>query len=267
MKMLSTRRGFLASLGLAAAVRGAGMQKIRAGCLSVADTFDNLVLVLREMQGLGYSGFATTLRLLQSQSGQIDEARAQLGPIGLDLIGVRVALPKYGEMGVERGLDEIARLAMAARQFGSRTLTLHSPGLAADGKFAAEALDAKAGFLDQAGKRCIETGVLLAYRTQDAEFQNEAAEITGLVGKTDVHKVYFDLDLGRASRVYPGAIDFFRDHPGRTFAIEAPFGDPEFHTHELSAAVKRTKWISWLIENSAQPSEASRSTVKKAFGV
>jgi sugar phosphate isomerase/epimerase len=257
--MLPTRRGFLAVLGFAAS---AGTPKIRAGCLATPDSFDNLVLTLKEIAGLGYSGYATSLRLLQSQSGQVDEARAQLGPIGLDLIGVRAPLPHYAELGLDRALDEIARLAMAARQFGARTLMAHSPGLAADGKFAPEALDAKAKFLDAAGKRCIETGLLLNYRTQDAEFQNEAAEIAGLLLKTDARLVYFDFGL-----VHPAAIDFFRDHPARTFSLEGQFGDREFPAHELAAAIKHTRWISWLIETSAQPGEAARSGMKKIFGV
>lgn len=267
--MLSTtRRGFLATLGLAtASVAHAGPTKIRAGCLAIADTFDNLVLMLKEAAGLGYTGFSTSLRLLEGQAAQIEDVRTQLGPIGLDLIGVRHALPRLDDLGLERGLEEVGRLGMAARQFGSRTLMVHSPGLAPDGKFAAAALDAKAAFLDQAGKRCLEMGVLLAYRTQDAEFQNEAAEITGLLAKTEVRHVYYDFDLARAIRVYPGAIDFFKDHPSRTFSIEAPFADPEFHSHELAAAIRRVKWISWLIESSAQPGEAARTAMKKTFGV
>ncbi|HEY3738628.1 MAG TPA: hypothetical protein VGL53_02230 [Bryobacteraceae bacterium] len=267
--MLSTtRRGFLATVGLAtASAAHAGITKIRAGCLAVPDTFDNLVLMLKEAAGLGYTGYATNLRLLEGQAGQTDDVRTQLGPIGLDLIGVRHALPRLADLGLERALEETGRLGMAARQFGARTLMLHSNGLAADGKFTPAALDAKAAFLDQAGKRCLEMGVLLAYRTQEAEFQNEAAEITGLLAKTEVRHVYYDLDLGRASRVYPGAIDFFKDHPSRTFSIEAPFADAEFHVHDLAAAIRKEKWISWLIENSAEPGEGTRAVMKKTFGV
>jgi sugar phosphate isomerase/epimerase len=254
-------------VSLARSLRAVVPQHVRPGCLSIADSFEDLLANLHEMQGLGYSGFATNFRILQTQSGQIDEARAQWAPLGLDLIGVRATLPNYVELGSERALEDIARLAMEARQFGARTLMLHSAGLAPDGKFSQEALEAKAKFLDQSGKRCLETGVFLNYRTQEAEFQNAAAEVAGLIAHTDVHNVYFDLDLGRASRVYPGAIDFFREHPGRTFSMEAPFADPDFRVHELLTAIRRTKWISWLIENSAKPGEAARGTMKKVFGV
>ena len=237
-------------------------QRIRAGCLATADSFDALLDVLKQMQGLGYSGFCTTLRLLQTQTGRIEEVRAQLSVPALDLIGVRASLPRYGE-DADRALEEIGRIAMAARQFGARSLIAHSAGLAPDGKFTPEALDAKAKFLDLAAKRCSETGIVFTYRTQDAEFQNDSAELTGLMSKTDVRKVYFSLDLARASKVYPDAVGLFRDHPNRTFAIEAPFGD--YPAHELAAAIRHTKWISWLIE--AAPAERPRAAIKKQFGV
>ena len=269
MKMASldliARRTFLASLGLAASLHAAGSSRIRAGCLVTPDSFDALLTALRDIQRLGYSGYSTTMRVLQTQSGQMEEVRAQLSEIALDLIGVRATLPHYGELGVDRALEEVARLAMAARQFGARTLILHSAGLGADGRFKPEDLDAKAKFFDQSAKRCKETGVIFIYRTQESEFLNDAAEIAGLIGKTDKNTVYYDLDLASASRAHAGAIAFFRDNPSRVFAMEAPFGDPQFKVHELAAAVKHTKWISWLIE--AAPSEASRGVMKKAFGV
>ena len=264
MKMLHTRRTFLASVGCAASLRAASA-RIRAGCLVTADNFDALLVALREMQGLGYSGFCTTMRVLQTQSGRMEEVRAQLSEIALDLIGVRTTLPHYSELGNERALDEVARLAMVARQFGSRTLMLHSAGLAADGKFKPDELDAKAKFFDLAAKRCKETGVIFTYRTQESELQNAAAEIAGLIEKTDKRIVYYDLDVARALRVYPEAIALFRDNPSRTFAMEAPFGDAQFKAHELAAAVRHTKWISWLIDTA--PAEASRGAIKKFFGV
>ena len=117
MKMLHTRRWFLASIGCAASARAAS-GRIRAGCLVTADSFEALLAKLREMQTLGYSGFSTTMRVLQTQSGRMEEVRAQLSEIALDLIGVRATLPHYAELGNERALEEVARLAMAARQFG-----------------------------------------------------------------------------------------------------------------------------------------------------
>ena len=263
--MLHTRRTFLASVGLAAALNAAVNTRIRAACLVTADSFDALVESLREMQTLGYTGFSTTMRLLQSQADRIEEMRAKLSEVALDLVGVRATLPKYSELGNDRALEDLSRMAMAARQFGSRTLLVHSAGLAADGKFKPEELDAKGKFLDLCAKRCKETGVIFTYRTQEAEFQNEAAEISGLMAKTDRNITFYDLDLGHAIRVYPEAITFFRDNPSRTFAMEAPFGDPAFKTHELGAAVKHTHWISWLID--AAPGADSRGVIKKAFGV
>ena len=267
MKMPSTRRTFLASIGLAASLPvNAASTRVRAGCMADADTFENLMLVLREMKGLGYTGFAANLRLLQTQSGRLAEAREQFADIGLDLIGVRTTLPRYNEMENDRAMDELSRIAMAAKQFGARTIMLHSAGLAPDGKFTPEALTAKTKFFNQAAKRCGETGVYFNYRTQDTEFLNEAAEIKALVDHTEKN-VYFDLDLSRATRYYAGAIDFFGEHPDRTFSLEAAFGDPQFRSAHLATAIKRTKWISWLIENSDKPGEVARTSMKKAFGV
>ena len=265
MRMLLTRRAFVGSLGVAASLRAAGNTHVRAGCLVTADSFDALLGSLKEMLALGYTGYSTTLRMMQTQSGRMEEVRAQLSEIGLDLIGVRATLPKYAELGSDRALEDLAREAMAARQFGARTLMLHSTGLAADGKFKPQDIDTKAKFFDLCAKRCKETGVIFVYRTQEAEFQNDAAEITGLLERTDKNITYFDLDLAKAVRVYPEAIAFFRDHPNRTFAMEAGFGEASFKAHDLAAAVKHTKWISWLIDSA--PGAESRGVMKKAFSV
>ena len=263
MEMLFSRRQMLASLGAACAAHGAGNSHVRAGCLLTPESFEPLLDSMKEMQGLGYTGYSTNLRLLQAQYGRVEEARGQLAETGLDLIGVRALLPKHGELGTERALEDLGRQAMAARQFGARTLMVHSAGLAADGKFKPEDLEAKAKFFDECAKRCKEMGVIFVYRTQEAEFQNEAAEVLGLMAKTDYHITYFNLDLGRAVRVYPEAVTVFREHPSRTFAMEASFG--EFKPGELAAAVKHTKWISWMID--AAPGTDSRGIMKKAFGV
>src|SRR4051812_12508953 len=75
MKMLLTRRTLLGSLGFAASsLRGlAASTKIRAGCLVTPEKFEDLLLSLREMKGLGYTGFTTNLRLLQTQTTRVDE--------------------------------------------------------------------------------------------------------------------------------------------------------------------------------------------------
>ena len=265
MRMLHTRRTFLASVGAAAALRAAGNTHVRAGALVAVDSFDALLDSLKEIQALGYGGFVTAMRVMQSQSSRVEEVRAQLSEFGLDLIGVRATLPKYAELGADRALDDFGRVALSARQFGARTVILHSAGLAPDGKFKPEDLDAKAKFFDLCAKRCKEAGVVFVYRTQEAEFQNDAAEITGLIAKTDKNVTYYDWDLARAARAYPDAIGFFRDNPSRTFAMEAPFADASFKAHDLAAAVKHTHWISWLID--AAPGGDSRAVMKKAFGV
>ena len=251
-----SRRTLLASLGAVACLPAANT-RIRAACLLVPDTFDTLLQRLKEMQGLGYTGYSTTMRLMQTQTDRVEEARAKLSDAALDLVGIRATLPK--------SLDDLSRFAMAARQFGARTLILQSPGLAPDGKFKPEELDEKAKFFDLCAKRCKEAGVVFTYRAQEAEFQNDAAEIKGLIAKTDKNLVYYNLDLAKASKAYPEAIAFFRDNPSRTFAMEAAFGDAAFPAHDLAAAVKHTRWISWLID--AAPTAESRGVMKKVFGV
>jgi len=266
MLMSSTRRTFLASVGLAAALPlAAAPTRVRAGCVADAETFDELITLLRKLRDLGYSGFSANLKLLQTQSGHLDEVRGQLSEIGLDLIGVRTLLPRYNEMENDRAMDELSRVAMAAKQFGARSLMMHSGGLAPDGKFTASALAAKIKFFNQAAKRCGETGVYFNYRTQGVEFRNDGAEVKGLIAGTEKN-VYFDFDLDYATRAYPAAVEVFNENPGRTYAMEGQFTEGIFKVHELAAAVKKNKWISWLIESSPTPNEASRSAMKKAFG-
>jgi len=91
--------------------------------------------------------------------------------------------------------------------------------------------------------------------------QADAEDVAGLISRTDKSITYFDIDLAGGAEW----IALFRDNPSRTFAMEAPFGDSAFKVHELGAAVKHTKWISWLID--ASPGGESRGVMKKVFSI
>jgi inosose dehydratase len=256
--MLS-RRDMLRMTAALAAVKGASgaTSHVRAGCQTNAwdldpSRFETLLGALNDIRDMGFAGFETHLRYLQPQMNRQEEARAEIASRELVFIGVHTNLPKYEQLGEERAVDDAGRLAMAAKQFAAKTLILNRTGPVAD-----DISDAKAKFLDAAAKRCREMGVILTYHTL-------AAEAAALVEKTDPKSVYFMLDLDAAG------LDFFKDHPGRVYAVHMQDADP---VRELASAVRRAKWISWLVHEEGEPkqgkagAETSRAAIKKMFGV
>lgn len=282
--MILSRRSLLAGAAGLVSTRLTGAAKApRPGCqangwnLDPAH-FDLLLTAIREMKELGFQGYETNIRFLQPQLGRVAEAKAALDQIGLEFIGAHTGLPKTA--------DEVSKIADQARQFGAHALVVSHGGLSKTGEFTEEALDLKAKLLNEAGRRCTAAGLTLAYHNHQPEFQNHAAEELGLIRKTDPKLVSLLLDIGHAWLADPDAISVFRDHPDRCFGLHVrdfhnresvPLGQGEFPLRELAAAIKKSGWSGWLIDEEERPNMPdkpgkkatgpSRKTMKEVFGV
>lgn len=290
--MMLTRRSLLRGTAavLAAPVHG-GTKDPRPGCQANAwnldpAQFDLLLAAVREMKELGFQGYETNLRFVRPQLNRISEARAALDGIGLEFIAAHTTLPDYEKMGMDKAADEIAKAAGQARQFGARALVVSHKGLSPTGEFSGQALERKAQMLDLAGRRCADAGLTLAYHNHEPEFRNHAAEETGLLRSTDPKLVFAMLDIGHAWLADPDAISVFESHSTRAFGLHVrdfhnrvpvPLSQGELPLRELAAAIRKTGWSGWLIDEEERPNEPdkpgnkatgpSRKTMKDIFGV
>lgn len=278
--MLLTRRSLLAGSAGVLAARVKGVPKgPRPGCQANAwnldpGQFDLLLAAVRDMKELGFQGYETNLRFLRPQLNRVTEARAALDGIGLQFIAAHTNLPDYEKMGMDKAADDIAKAADDARQFGARAVVVSHKGLSPTGEFSEQALERKARMLDLAGRRCADAGLTLAYHNHQPEFRNHAAEEIGLLRSTDPKLVSLMLDIGHAWLADPEAISVFESHHARAFGLHVrdfhnrvpvPLGEGEFPLRELAAAIHKTGWTGWLIDEDERPNEPDKPG-KKAAG-
>src|SRR5690348_7039229 len=106
--MTLTRRSFIAGAASLQALRMRGdAARPRPGCQANGwnldpARFDLLLTAVREMKELGFQGFETNIRFVQTQLERVKEARAELDAIGLEFIGAHTSLPDYEKLGMER---------------------------------------------------------------------------------------------------------------------------------------------------------------------
>jgi sugar phosphate isomerase/epimerase len=290
--VICTRRRFIAAaLVSAAGAATCQTKRLRPGCQANGwnldpARFDLLLTALREMKELGFEGFETNIRFLEPQLHRAKEARAEIEAIGVEFIGAHTGLSNYELTGIAAAADKIGKTAEAAKTFGARAVVLSHSGLSKTGEFSEKALEQKVRMLDQAGQRCRDAGVILAYHNHEPEFQKHAAEETGLLRGTDPKLVSLMLDIGHAWLADPDANQFFVEHHTRVFGlhlrdyhnrVSVPLGQGEFPMRQLKGAIEKTGWSGWLIDEEERPNDPvkpgkaatgpSRKTMREVFGV
>jgi sugar phosphate isomerase/epimerase len=279
-----TRRAFLITASLSAGFTAFGKQGgIKVGCQANAwplkeGDFDQLIDVVRKMKELGYVGFECNIRFVRGQFDHTSKARGELEATGVQFIGAHMSMQLAAQ-------GQFSNLARGAARLGASYIVMSGRGLSPDGKFSPEALRAKAARLEALGKTCLQNGIKLAYHNHTAEFANRNAEIEGLADHTDPERVHFLMDAGHG---YQGGGDpaafMARDSRRivgchiKTFhekAKQVPLGQGDFGFEALAAAIKKTGWTGWLIdeEGGARAGGDSaavgpdRQYIRRVFGV
>ena len=256
MSFRHTRRAFLSasiSAGLAVHAR---QTTSKAGCQANAwplkeGDFDQLIGTIESMKKLGYAGFECNIRFVRGQFQRASEARKKLETTGVEFIGAHMSMQQAATESFRELIDGVVAL-------GARYIVMSGAGLAQDGKFSSEALRAKAARLDALAKTCRQGGIQLAYHNHTAEFANGNAEIDALADGTDPELVHFLMDAGHG---YQGGGDpaGFMLHASRRIAgchlktfrektIQVPLGQGDFGFEALAAAIQKTGWTGWLID-------------------
>ena len=155
--------------------------------------FDSLLSVLAKIRELGFAGFETGFRNLQSQADHPGTARQQIESSGLQFFGVHIFLLHYDEQTHIAPAEFYERVAETGAALGAQRLILSGAPALTD-----QELARKVEGLHNAGKAAKKLGLKLAYHNHDKEFQNGAREIQGLLRATDPDLVTFLVDAGHA---------------------------------------------------------------------
>jgi sugar phosphate isomerase/epimerase len=294
--MLIPRRKFLAALPLCsvAASACAGMaagtgRGVRIGCQTNAWRIDpadfaQVLAVLDKLKALGFEGFETGFRNLQSQFASPARARAQLEQTGLVFFGTHIFLDQYDPQTGIAPFELIRKTADGAASLGAQRLILSGAGLISDGRVDAEKLKRKAEGLNAAARYCKTRGLRLAYHNHGPEFQTDGLEIEGLYRMTDPALVDFLTDCGWAFRAGMNVPQFFARHHRRIIGLhlrdfkndeQVPLGQGDFPLRELAEVIRKVKWNGWALNeeerlSGAKPGESAvapaRATLRQVFG-
>lgn len=278
------RRTFLAVTSAAPFLRASGAP-IRVGCQAngfplKAGDFPALLKALESMKRLGYTGFECNQRFVESEFGRAAAAREEIERTGVKFIGAHASMAQMAG-------DAGTRIAAGVAALGADCIVMSGSGLSPEGKFEKSALLEKAKTLETFARMLGEHHLRLAYHNHNPEFANHNAEITGLADNTNPALVSFLMDAGHG---YLGGGDpaaFMSAYSKRIYGIhlktfkgpqvsgQVPLGEGDFDFQALAAAVKKTGWSGWLIDEEGGgpiPGNTAalgpdREHIRKLFGV
>jgi inosose dehydratase len=270
----------------------AGRPAIRVGCQTNAwplkpGDFDQFIGVLGVLKSLGFDGFETSFRNVQSQYAAAAEARARIEKTGVACFGIHIFLNEYDPATRIAPMDFVRTTADGAAALGAQRLILSGAGLVKDGKVAEADLAQKIGGLNAAARYCKDKGLAFAYHNHGPEFAANGTEIEALIGRTDPALVAFLIDCGHAVRAGVDLAAFFTKHHRRICGMhlrdfkggvepQVPLGQGDVDWKPLAAAVKKAGWTGWVLAeeervDGSKPGESAarpaRETLRALFGV
>lgn len=283
MPYLTSRRTFLVSVP--AAFAWAKSSTIRVGCQANGfpykqGDYPGLLKALESMKSLGYVGFECNYRFVESQFDRVAEARKEIERTGVKFIGAHASMEQIGGAQGARILAGVAAL-------GADCIVMSGRGLSPEGQFEKAALMEKAKKLNALGRTLGEHKLRLAYHNHNPEFANHNAEVNGLAENTDPRLVSFLMDAGhgylgggdpaafmsgQSKRIYGIHLKTFK---GKQVSGQVPLGQGDFDFEALAAAVKKTGWSGWIINEAGGGPRAGntaalgsdRAHIRKLFGV
>ncbi len=262
------RRTFVASLAAAlplmpkAAVAQAATVKL--GCQTNAwridpANFDSLLSVLTKLKELGYAGFETGYRNIETQFANAPAARKLIEQSGLTFFGTHIFLEKYDPLTNIAPLSLIQRVAFGAAPLGAQRVIVSGAPVVKDGKLNQDSQTAmmrKAEGLNFAARYCKTKGLRLAYHNHGPEFANGGIEIEALIQNTDPTLVDFLPDCGWAFHAGANVPAFFAKHQRRLIGLhvrdfkngeQVILGQGDFPLAALAAEIQKANWTGWVL--------------------
>ncbi|MGI8744231.1 MAG: sugar phosphate isomerase/epimerase family protein [Bryobacteraceae bacterium] len=285
MSLSISRRRFLAASAAGAAnawAKGTG-PKVACqanGFVLKQGDFPGLLGALEQMKRLGYTGFECNVRFVRDQFDTASQARKQIESAGVQFIGAH--------MSVEQTKPEtFPAIVKGVAGLGAQAIVMSARGLSPEGQFEKSALEKKAAQLESLAQVCKGGGLRLAYHNHNPEFANHNAEIEGLAAATSPALVWFLMDAGHGYLGGGDPAEFMAHHSDRIFGChvktfqggsqdrQVPLGQGDFGFEALSAAIKKTSWTGWLIDEEGggpKPGNTAalgrdREYIRKIFGV
>jgi inosose dehydratase len=231
--------------------------------------FDSFLGTLNLVKQIGYQGFESSFRNVNSQFAAPEHARAAIERTGLTFFGIHIFFPneQYDSNTHIAAPSVYEPVARGGAALGARHLVL-SGAPAPD----ADALKRKIDALNAAGRFARSVGLGAAYHNHWWEFESkigesQKSEIDALYSETDPSLVRFVLDAGHA---YHGGADvpaFIRAHAERIVGFHlrdyrdgklVTLGTGSFPLAQVAAAIRQIGWKGW-VENEEERDDLSKN--------
>ena len=227
--------------------------------------FGTFLSALDQVRQIGYQGFESSFRNVQSQFGNSTPARRQIDRTGLTFFGIHIFMPSFDQYDPATHIappslyEPVARGGVA---LGALHLIL-SGAPCAD----ADQLKHKIDGLNTAGRFAQSAGLGVAYHNHWWEFESKIGEIDALYTQTDPSLVHFVLDAGHA---YHGGADvpaFIRAHAKRIVGFHlrdykngklVTLGTGTFPLAQVAATIRQIGWTGW-VENEEERDDLSKN--------
>ena len=279
--MKLSRRSFLTvAAGAAGICRAAAGPRV--GCqtngypLKPGD-FAALLHALENLKTLGYTGFECNVRFVEGQFSRAAAARREIERTGVAFIGGHHSMPQAKP-------ETFPQVAAGVAALGGHAIVMSGRGLSPEGKFEPDAARKKAAELDALGRVCREHGIRLAYHNHNPEFANRNAEIEALAESTSPEAVEFLMDAGHGYLGGGDPAEFMTRHSRRILGChiktfkgqqQVPLGQGDFGFEKLAAAIRKTGWSGWLIDEEGGGAKGGntaalgpdRDYMRRIFGV
>ncbi|MGD0295626.1 MAG: sugar phosphate isomerase/epimerase family protein [Bryobacteraceae bacterium] len=262
------RRAFV--MGLASSYLLAdSMRGISLGCQTNAwpvdpARFDTLLTVMGKIRELGFAGFETGFRNLESQAENIEAARQKIASSGLQFFGVHIFLSQYDEATHIAPAELYEKVCQTGGALGAQRLILSGAPVSSGDELAR-----KVAGLHQAAVSAKKRGMKLAYHNHNKEFSNSAWEFQGLLRLTDPSEVGFLLDAGHAFQGGADVPAFLEENHRRISGLhlrdfrdgrQVPLGSGDFPLAQVAVVLKKTGWRGWVLaeeerEDGSKPGE------------
>ena len=277
------RRAFV--MGLASSYLLAdSMRGILLGCQTNAWSvdparFDTLLTVLGKIRELGFAGFETGFRNLESQAEDLDAARQKISSSRLEFFGVHIFLLQYDEATHIASKELYEKVCHTGAALGAQRLILSGSPVSGG-----DALARKVAGLHQAAAAAKKRGLKLAYHNHDKEFSNSAWEFQGLLRLTDPNQVGFLLDAGHAFQGGADVPALLEENHRRIIGLhlrdfhdgkQVPLGSGDFPLAQVAAVLNKVNWQGWVLaeeerEDGSKPGESAvaqaMAALRKQFG-
>jgi sugar phosphate isomerase/epimerase len=227
-------------------------------------SFDSFLGALATVKQIGYQGFESSFRNVDSQFAAPEHGRRAIEQTGLIFFGIHIFFSNEGydqdtHIAASSVYEPVARGGAA---LGAKHLIL-SGAPAPD----ADALKRKIEALNAAGRFARSVGITAAYHNHWWEFESKIGEIDALYSKTDPSLVHFVLDAGHS---YHGGADvpaFIRAHAQRIVGFHlrdyrdgklVTLGTGTFPLAQVAETIKQIGWKGW-VENEEEREDLSKN--------